>query len=262
MDLGLKDKVVVVLASSRGLGRAAAEGFAAEGARVVIMGRHGDALKETARQLSEATGNQVMHQRCDIMEEGALELRLGMVAQELGGVDVLVNNSGGPRAGSFDEMDDKAWRDAFELTVMSYVRAIRIVLPGMRAKGGGRIVNLASTSTRQPIDGLLLSNVFRAGVGGLTKTLSNELAADNILVNVIAPGRIATDRLRELDEGAAKKRGISLEEVQKTWQGRIPLGRYGEPDELARAVVWLGSWANTYVTGQLLCVDGGLVRSI
>jgi 3-oxoacyl-[acyl-carrier protein] reductase len=262
MDLGLSGKVVIVLAASRGLGRAVAHGFSAEGARVTILSRDEEQLSRAAREISEVTGNAVTPRPCDITAPGELEKRINAVGEEHGGVDVLFNSCGGPSAGHFEQLDDSQWRHGFELTLLSFVRAVRAVLPHMERRGGGRILNLASFSARQPIDGLVLSNVFRPGVAGLTKSLANEMGPRGILVNTIAPGFIGTDRLGELNRAAAERLGKTLGEIEHGQASQIPLGRLGTPEEFARAVVWLGSQANTYVTGQLICIDGGLVKSI
>lgn len=262
MDLGLRNRAAVVLAASRGLGRATAHALAAEGARVLIASRSREAVEAASRAIAQATGAPVIGQPCDVTRPGDLEALAERARRDLGGIDVLVTNAGGPPAGGFGEFDDAAWQRAFDLNLMSAVRMIRLALPSMRARGGGRIVNLASTSARQPIEGLLLSNVMRAGVAALTRTLANELGPEGILVNTVGPGRIATERLVELDTLAAERRGVTPEEVRRSWEARIPLGRYGTPEEFARAVVWLASWANTYVTGQMLLVDGGMVKCL
>ncbi len=183
-------------------------------------------------------------------------------AARFGTVDVLVNNAGGPPAGSFVSLDDDAWQQAFELNLLSLVRCIREVLPYMRRERFGRILNFASSSFKQPLDNLLLSNTFRTGIIGLAKSLATELAADNILINTLGPGRIATDRVAFLDAMRAERQGSTPEAVKKQTESQIPLGRYGLPEEFARVAVFLASGANTYVTGQAFLVDGGLVKAI
>jgi 3-oxoacyl-[acyl-carrier protein] reductase len=178
-----------------------------------------------------------------------------------GGVYTLVNNTGGPPAGLFEQFDDAAWQKAFELNLLSYVRTIRAALPHLRESGGGRIVNFTSTSVKSPLDNLILSNAFRTGVLGLSKTLASELGPSGILVNVVGPGRIQTDRITHLDTMRAGKAGVSIEQIRTESAKAIPLGRYGEPDEMARLAVFLGSPANTYVTGQTILVDGGMVKA-
>lgn len=263
MDLGLKDKSVIVLASSKGLGKATAHQFAAEGARVFLASRDEDTLEETAAEIREGTGNpNVAYSVCDIKNADSIKQLVVKAVSKHGPIDVLINNAGGPPAGSFDDVDDDAWQHAFELNLLSFTRAIREVLPHMRKQGGGRILNFASSSIKEPIDGLILSNTFRAGITGLSKSLSQELAGDNILINTIGPGRIGTDRVDHLDGVNAQKQDISIEEVKQEAENKIPMGRYGEPEEFARIAAFLCSTANTYMTGQSFLVDGGMVKAL
>ena len=183
-------------------------------------------------------------------------------AERFGGLDVLVSNAGGPPAGSFDTVTDEDWRGAFELNLMSVVRLVREALPHMRDRGFGRIVNVASSSIKQPIEDLILSNTFRAGVAGLAKSLSFELAPEGIVVNTLGPGRISTERSASIDVAQAERLGVSVEKVRGGVESQIPLGRYGTPEEFARVAVFLASPANSYVTGQAFLVDGGMVRAL
>lgn len=258
MDLGLNGKSVLVLASSKGLGKAIAQEFAREGARVMITSRDEELLQAV---VEEACG-EVHAQVCDITKSTEIKALVEKTVTLYGTIDILVNNCGGPRGGNFDDLDDQAWHEAFDLTLLSYIRTIREVLPIMRKNGKGRIVNVASISIKQPIEGLLLSNTLRAGVNGLAKSLSQELAKDHILINTVGPGKFATDRVIEIDQQQADKKNISLEELQKSSQSTIPLGRYGQPNEFAKAVVFLASDANTYITGQSILVDGGLTKAL
>lgn len=262
MDLGLKEKSVLVTAASKGLGKASALEFAREGAIVTIASRNLEELNKTAAEIEAATGNKVTAVKMDVTRNDEIAGAVEAAVKAGGGLDVLVTNAGGPPGGDFDAFDDQAWVKAFELNLLSAIRLIRASLPHMRAKGSGRIVTITSSSIKQPIQGLILSNVFRAGVHALTKSLAMELARDQILVNTVAPGRIATDRLLELDRLKAQAKGISLEEVEAESLAQIPLGRYGSPDEFGRAVAFLGSFANTYITGQSLLVDGGFVKAL
>ncbi|NGZ74391.1 SDR family oxidoreductase [Saccharibacillus alkalitolerans] len=262
MDTGLKGKSVFVAAASKGLGRAAALEFAREGANVTIASRSAEHLSEAKRAIGEATGTAVNTVVMDAGKEEDVRRAIGEAAEALGGLDVLVCNAGGPPGGRFDDFSDRDWQAAYELNLLGTIRMIREALPHMRRSGGGRIVTLTSTSIKQPIDGLILSNVFRAGVNALTKTLAAELAPDGILVNTVAPGRIATGRIRELDEANAKKSGRPLQEIQAENERSIPLGRLGQPDEFGRAVVFYGSFANTYATGQAILVDGGAIKAL
>lgn len=261
MDLGLQGKSVVVLASSAGLGRGTALEFAREGARVMLFSRSEERLRAAREEIAAATGQEPAYTVGDVCRGEDIRRVIQAADEMFGGVDVLVNNSGGPPAGGFEQFDDGIWTQAFELTLLSFVRSIREVVPLMRRREGGRIVNLSSSSIRQVIDNLIMSNTFRMGVVGLTKTLSRELARDNILINVVGPGRIGTDRVEHLDRLRAEKSGLSLPELQAMASAEIPVGRYGTPDELARLVVFLASPANTYITGQSILVDGGMVRA-
>ncbi|ARI76407.1 SDR family oxidoreductase [Halobacillus mangrovi] len=263
MDLQLQDKSVIVLASSKGLGKAISTEFAKEGAKVLISSRSEEELEKAKAEIQEVSGNKyVEYQVCDVTKKDDL-VQLVQKAIELHGtVDVLINNAGGPKAGTFDDFSDQDWQNAFELNLLSFTRAIREVLPSMRAKQSGRIVNIASSSIKQTLDNLILSNTFRSGIVGLSKSLSQELASDNILINTVGPGRIATDRVASLDEKRAAQLGLSPVELREKTEQSIPLGRYGEPEEFAKAVVFLASGANTYMTGQALVVDGGLVKAL
>jgi 3-oxoacyl-[acyl-carrier protein] reductase len=262
MDLGLQGKVALVMAASKGLGRAVATELAREGAHVVISSRDEDALALAAAEMKEETGGSVEHRAADITRAEEVQSLISHASERFGGVDVLVYNTGGPPAGTFDDFDDEGWQFAFELVLMSLVRAVRGVLPSMRERGGGRIVNIASSSVKQPIENLILSNTFRAGIAGLAKSLAIELAPDGILVNTIGPGRISTARSQSMDASRAETLGISVEEVRGQVEAQIPLGRYGTPEELARVAAFLASPANSYVTGQAILVDGGMVRAL
>ncbi|MDX8343155.1 SDR family oxidoreductase [Rossellomorea sp. YZS02] len=263
MDFGLKDKAVIVTASSKGLGKATALELAKEGARVLISSRNEDELQKAASEIMKLSDNQHIHyMTCDMTKPEEIRSLVETAVTKLGGVDILVNNTGGPPAGGFQEFDDDDWQYAFELNLLSYIRTIREVIPHMKKVNGGRIVNIASSSTKQSIDGLILSNTFRTGMVGLSKSLSRELAQDQILINTVGPGRIATDRVAELDQLNAEKRNISSEELKSMSEKAIPIGRYGEPDEFAKVIAFLVSDANTYLTGQSLVVDGGMVTAL
>jgi 3-oxoacyl-[acyl-carrier protein] reductase len=263
VELGVTNKTVLVTAASRGLGFATAKKFAAEGARVMLTSRSAAALERAVDEIRRDTGNvHVAWCVADVSVPEDIERTFAEVEQTFGGVDILINNAGGPAEGSFDSVTLQQWEDAFQLSLMSVVRAVRLALPHMRAQQWGRIVNFASSSIKQPIDNLILSNTFRAAIAGLSKSLATELAKDNILVNTLGPGRIATDRVAALDASFAKRKGISIEEVEALRKSQIPLGRYGHPDEFAALAVFLGSAANGYITGQSILVDGGMVRSL
>jgi 3-oxoacyl-[acyl-carrier protein] reductase len=262
MDMGLLGKSVFVAASSKGLGKASAIAFAREGARVTIASRDLEQLIQARDEIQSITDNQVTIVRMDVLSNEDIRSAIQTAAAANGGLDVLVSNAGGPESGNFADLEDSDWARGFELSLLSTIRLIREALPFLQSVGGGRIVNLASSSIKQPISGLILSNVFRAGVQSLTKSLASEFAKDGILINTIAPGRIATDRITELDRKRAAIRDCTLEDIQAEAVEQIPLGRMGTPEEFARAVVFYGSFANTYITGQTLLVDGGMVKAL
>jgi 3-oxoacyl-[acyl-carrier protein] reductase len=262
VDLGLNGKVAVVAAASKGLGKATAMQLAAEGASVMIVSRSEEALARTASEIRERTGSPADYCVADLMSREDIRGAVSRAAERFGGLDVLINNSGGPPAGTFDDFEDEDWRHAFKLNLLSLIRLVRESLPLMRSRGGGRIVNIASSSIKQPLENLILSNTFRTAVVGLSKSLSLELAPEGILLNTLGPGRIATDRVAQMDGARAESLGIPVEEVRGRSEARIPLGRYGEPEEFARVATFLASPANTYLTGQAFLVDGGMVRAL
>src|SRR5699024_57148 len=263
MEMRLKGKSVIVTAASKGLGRETAKQFAIEGANVLICSRNEDTLKSTVEELRLETKNDnIEYAVCDMTNKQDIKQVIDKTVELYGTVDVLINNVGGPKAGSFNKVTDEDWQNSFELNLLSFIRAIREVLPYMRETGGGHIVNFASSSIKEPIDDLILSNTFRAGIVGLSKSLSQELASDNILINTIGPGRIATDRLIQLNKAEAESLHKSYDEVRSQSEQSIPIGRFGKPEEFAKAVIFLCSSANTYITGQSLLVDGGLVKAL
>ena len=263
MDLGLTGKTALVAAASKGLGKATAMQLAKEGATVHIVSRDEHALKQTRSDIIKESGNEnVFYSVCDITDAKDISRAVETAAQHTGSIDILINNAGGPPAGKLLDFGDEDGQDAFELNLLSFVRFIRAAAPIMKENGGGHILNIASSSIKQTIDNLLLSNTFRAGIVGLAKSLSLELAPDNILINTLGPGKIHTDRVDQLDQKAADLQGRSLKDVQKESQAAIPLGRYGTPEEFAKMAVFLCSSANSYITGQAFVVDGGMVKSI
>ena len=259
MDLGLKDKCAIVMASSAGLGKAIATEFAREGANVMLFSPFEDELKAAQAEILKLTGREPAYFCGDITKPEDIKKLVETAVARYGAVYALVNNTGGPPAGTFDSFDDAAWQKAYELTLLSYIRE---VLPHMRANGGGRILCSTSSSIKAVLDNLILSNTFRMGVVGLAKTLSQELGKDNILVNVIAPGRIGTARIDYLDKVRAEKAGKTVEEIQQTAFKNIPLGRYGTPEEYGKLAVFLCAATNTFITGQSVLVDGGMVKAI
>lgn len=261
MELNLKGKNALVIASSQGLGKAVAEQLVIEGANVVITSRDEAKLQRVQEELTRINKGHVVYCKADITKLEEIKSLVKFTAETFGGIDILVNNAGGPPGGKFEELNDEQWQHAFELNLLSYIRLIREVVPQMK-QGGGRIINIASTSIKQPIPGLILSNTFRLGIVGLTKTLSVELAPYNILINTVAPGRISTARTEHLDRLNAKRQGISPEAATEQSRKTIPLGRYGTPEEFANVVTFLVSDASTYMTGSSFLVDGGMVTSI
>jgi 3-oxoacyl-[acyl-carrier protein] reductase len=262
VDLQLKGRTAIVLASTKGLGKATALSLAREGANVAISGRDESALSAVSQEIEQASGQAPLAVVTDVTKAADIERLVKETVDRFGTVDILINNAGGPAAGTFDQITDELWQQAFELNLLSFVRAIRAVLPHMRKQRFGRIVNFASSSFKQPIENLILSNTFRTGIIGLAKTLSAELGPDGILINTVGPGRIATDRVAFLDAVKAQNTGLSVDEVRQQAESLIPLGRYGEPEEFARVVTFLASPANSYVTGQSILVDGGMVKAI
>ncbi len=262
MNLELSGKTAIVSAGSKGLGKAIALGLAAEGARVAICSRSPDNLSQAAQEIQTKTGTDVLAIPVDVVKPDAITNFVDLVVQRLGKIDILVNNAGGPPMGAFADFEDEDWEGAFNLTFMSVVRFVRAVLPHMPTTGGGRIINVTSTSVKQPLEGLLLSNSIRPAVIGLAKSLANEFAPKNILVNNICPGSIFTDRIK--DNVAAQKRstGQTEESIMAAYEAKIPLGRLGQPAELADLAVFLASPRAAYITGATIQVDGGLTRYI
>jgi 3-oxoacyl-[acyl-carrier protein] reductase len=257
----LKDRVAIVAASSKGIGKAVADGFAAEGARLTMFSRDQASIDAAAEAVRASTGAEVLALAADVTNPSDIQRVVDETLNRWGQIDVLFNNAGGPPPGQFDAFDDAAWQRAFELNLLSTVRLYRAVLPSMKQRGWGRILSLMSSSVKQPIENLLLSNGIRPGVVGLSKSLSNEVAKDGITVNVIAPGRISTERIEHTDKANAERTGKSLEEVRAASLAAIPMGRMGTPQELANVAVFLCSEKASYLTGQLILVDGGSTKA-
>jgi len=262
MDTGLKGKIALVCAASKGLGRAAAHALAREGARVAICARGAEALRAAADAIARDTGADVFPIVADVAVAADTERVVAGTVAHFGGLDVLVTNAGGPKSAAFEALTDADWLAAVDLTLMSTVRLIRHAIPHLRARGGGRIVNITSVSVKQPIDNLVLSNALRAAVVGLAKTLSLELAKDGILVNSVAPGYTRTDRVLQLAQAGAEREGVTVDAILERQGKNAPLGRIGEPEELAALIVFLASARASYITGTTIQVDGGSTRSL
>jgi len=257
MDLGLTGKVALVSAASQGLGRACAEALAGEGARVAILSRRQQELDRVAAEIGAA-----LAVRCDLSKAGDIVEAARKVAAELGPVSILVNNCGGPPPGVFDTITEDQWEHAFQQVFMSALRLTRAVLPGMRAARWGRVINILSSSAVQPIPGLIISNAFRPALAGWAKTLSSEVAKDNVLVTSVLPGRILTARTEELDQATAQRTGRPIEEVRMQKLAPVPMKRYGTLEEFGATVAFLASERASYLTGSLVRIDGGMIACI
>lgn len=262
MDLGIRGKVALVAASSRGLGRASAEALAAEGADLVLCARGETALRETAEHIRRVSGVRVVDVIADVATASGIDRVLSAAMSELGRVDILVTNGGGPPAGAFETHTPEAWDAAVRTTLTSVVELVRGVLPGMRERRWGRIVNITSIAVKQPVDNLILSNSIRAAVTGFARTLANEVAPFGITVNNVMPGYTRTARVEELAKHSAARAGTTMEEAFATWEREIPMGRLGEPAELGAMVAFLCSTRASYTTGASIPVDGGWIRSL
>ena len=261
MDLGLKDKVAIVCASSKGLGKAVAMGLALEGASIVICSRTKYEIEHTATEIKTKSDTKVYSVVADVSDPNDIEKVVNYTLEKLGTINILVNNAGGPPFGYLDDFDMEQWRESLNLNLLSTIKFTKLVVPHMKKNRWGRIVNITSIAVKQPIDGLILSNTARAGVIGFSKTISNELAESNILVNNVCPGRIYTDRIRSLAMSRAETVGSSYEDIIRNMESDIPVGRLGDPDEFANLVVFLCSEKSSYITGNTIQIDGGLVKS-
>jgi len=258
MDLGLKGRVALVTGASKGMGRACALGLAAEGARVVMCARNERDLGAAVDEIKAQTKADVLGVAADVTKPDQVRALVGRATSAFGSPEILIANCGGPPRGFFDDFDDAAWHGAVEVSLLSTVRLIREVLPGMRSRTWGRILTIQSVSVKQPLTDLMLSNAVRPGVHGMMKTLALQLARDNILVNTLCPGRILTDRLL----GGLEASGLSREEYLARQSAEIPMGRVGTAEEFANVAVFLASERASYVTGTAIQVDGGLVRGL
>jgi len=262
METGLRGKTALVTASSLGIGKAVAEALVSEGCKVAISSRTKDNLVVTAKEIKNKYGIEPLWCVCDLNKAKDIENTVSAIINELGDIDILINNCGGPVPGMFEELDEKDWDNAYEQVLLSAVRFSKLVLPGMMRNEWGRIINITSISVKQPIDNLILSNSLRAGVTGFTKSLSNEIAKFNITVNNVAPGLTLTRRLYELAVIEAKEKGKSHEEILVEMAKRIPMNRLARPEEIASVILFLASKQASYVTGNTIQVDGGYVKGL
>ena len=262
MDLGLKNRVALVAASSQGIGRATAEGFAAEGCRVAMCARNSHTLQAAADNIRKEYGVEVLAEAFDVTDAAAVGRFVAAVAQKFGTVDICVTNAGGPPAKGFLSASLEEWQRALEMNFLSTVYFAREVIPHMQRQRWGRIITLTSITTKQPVADLVLSNAARAAVVGLVKSLANEFGKDGILVNNVGPGFTATDRLKELAKTRAGASGKTEQDLFAGWAADAPLKRLGQPREVAETIVWLASERASYITGQTVLVDGGAYKGL
>lgn len=262
MDLGLRGRVALVAAASKGLGRAVAFELALEGAKVAICAREPRALEATAADIRASTGAEVLAVPADVSKVADVERLVNETLARFGQVDILVNNSGGPKPGTFDALDAAAWQSAAEITLFSAVELTRRLLPGMKQRRWGRILNVTSITVKQPIGNLMLSNSLRAAVTGWARSLANEVAADGVTVNNLLPGYTRTDRVEELARLAVEREGITTEQYYDRLRRDIPMGRVAEPQEFAALAAFLASERASYITGTSIPVDGGWIRAL
>ncbi|ANF58869.1 SDR family oxidoreductase [Halotalea alkalilenta] len=261
MELGLTGKRALVLGASRGLGRGIALALAAEGASVMIVGRNAERLEQVINE-GQGLPGELIAETCDLAAAGAARTLADAARRRLGGVDVLVLNGGGPPPGPISAVDESAWRTHFDAMVTPLIGLTHELLPEMRDRGFGRVLLLASSGVRQPIPQLGISNTLRAGLAAWAKTLSLEVAADGVTVNLLLPGRIATERVAALDAAAAKREGVDVETIAARSRQTIPVGRYGNVEEFAAMAAFLASPLASYVTGAQIPIDGGLIKGL
>lgn len=253
MNLGLKGKTAIIMASSKGLGKATALALALEGTNVVICARDKETLQQSAKDLQKQVESKVLAIPTDVLKPRDLETVVAKTIEKFGGIDILVNNAGGPPPGRFEVLEEEQWQKAFELNLLSAVRLIQLTLPYMKKNGGGRIINMVSIAAKQPVENLILSNSIRAGVLGMAKTLSQEVASDNITVNNILTGNFLTDRIKHL---------YATKEALNAVIKEVPLKRLGKPEEFGSLVAFLASEQASFITGTSIQIDGGLIRSL
>ena len=262
MDLGLNGKIALVAAASRGLGRAVAEELAGEGTSLLVCSRQPETINRTANEIAKATGADVLAVAADVSRADDVARLVQSGLERFGRIDILVTNAGGPPAGQFENLTREQWEAATRLTLYSALELTRQVLPGMKERRWGRILNITSIAVKQPVENLMLSNSLRAAVTGFARTLANEIATYNITVNNILPGYTRTERVEELARMMAEKERISAADFTARWEGEIPMRRLGEPREFAALAAFLVSERASYITGTSIPVDGGWIRSL
>jgi len=262
MDLGLQDKVALVAASSQGLGFAVASELAQEGASLIICSRNKDSIEGACQRIINETGVDVAAFTADVSVTDDIDRLVNAGVDRFGKIDIVVTNSGGPPAGPFESTTRESWSAAVDVLLHSVIHTTRLVLPGMKERGWGRILNITSIASKQPVDNLILSNSIRAGLTGFAKTLANEVASYGITVNNILPGYTLTERLDELISFLSEKEGLSADEVRGRWEAEIPMRRLGEPKEFAALAAFLVSERASYITGSSIAVDGGWIKSL
>lgn len=262
MDLGLNDKVALVTASSRGIGKATAERLAREGAKVVICSRNQESLNEAAKDILDTTGREVLPVKCDVTKAEDITAMFSTVEKYLDQVDILVCNSGGPPQGTFETLNERDFSWAIDLNLKSTINLCRHAVPGMKDRRWGRIIALTSISAKQPLDDLILSNTVRAGVLGFIKSLANEMAQYNVTANSICPGFTATQRLKDFAEGLSRNSQVSTEQIFTSWERSIPAKRLAKPAEPANLIAFLASEGAAYITGTAVQIDGGFIKGL
>lgn len=262
MDLGLRGKVALVAAASKGLGRAIALELAAEGAHIAMCARGEEALVRARDEIVHATGADVLAITGDVAKFGDVSRITGAALDKFGRIDILVTNAGGPPSGTFESLRPEMWQQAFDLTLMSVINLTSAALPGMRQRKWGRVINVTSIAVKQPVEGLMLSNSIRSAVTGFARTLANEVARDGITVNNILPGYTRTERVDQLADAVASREGMTSDAARAKWEAQIPMGRLGEPEELAALAAFLASNRASFITGTSITVDGGWTRGL
>lgn len=261
MDLGLKNRTALVCASSNGIGRAIARSFANEGIRVAICARNEKNLKATQVALHAESGSEIVSVVADLGLKSEIDRLVETVNAQLGLIDILVNNVGGPAPGSLMELSEEQWQEGFELSLMSVVRLTKAVVPGMQKQRWGRIVAIASNTAKEPREGILLSSTLRAAIAAFNKAIAAKLAPDNVLIHTVCPGPIGTDRVLQLTQNIATAQNITFEQAQSSLIGHLPMGRMGKPEEVANLVTYLVSEQSSFMTGNAIAVDGGQLRT-